>query len=148
MLIEFEIKNNIYDEFNEKLYKINKNKVVIYNFIPVKMNNRFFILTCLENLEGFMMDYRNFNAKIYFENKIQIIYINNVVSFTEKNYNSNQLYDCYIDSICNILLIEFISDELDYINIDDNIDINSDIKFKYELTNLNYQCSDFPGSYI
>ena len=50
MLIEFEIKNNIYDEFNEKLYKINKNKVVIYNFIPVKMNNRFFILTCLENL--------------------------------------------------------------------------------------------------
>lgn len=139
MLIEFEIKKNIYDELNEKLYKINKNKSVIYNFIPVKINNRLFILTCLENLEGFMMDYRNFNAKIYFENKIEIININNVVSFTEKNYNPNQLYDCYIDSVCNLLLIEFKSDKLEYINIDDNLDINSDIKFKYELTKLNYQ---------
>ena len=139
MLIEFEIKNNIYDELNEKLYKTNKNKFVIYNFIPVKINNRLFILTCLENLEGFMMDFRHFNAKIYFENKIEIININNVVSFTEKNYNPNQLYDCYIDSVCNLLLVEFKSDKLEYINIDDNLDINSDIKFKCELTKLNYQ---------
>ena len=53
------------------------------------------------------MDWKNFKAKLYFKGKTVSIYIKNIISFTEKDYKANEQYDCYIDSIANLLLIKF-----------------------------------------
>ena len=108
MLIEFIKKPNFYDDIETRLYGTEYNDKIIYNFIPVKILNEYYILTSLKNLEGYLMDYReNIEVNLYLNNENYIININSVISFQEIKYDPSKQYDCYIDSICNLLLIRF-----------------------------------------
>lgn len=147
MLIEINKKSNIYDEINSQLYdNIRNNFSIIYNFIPVKICENYYILTSSVDLEGYLMDYRShIKIKLFINDNIgKEIYLNNIISFTENNYDINKLheYDCFIDSICSLILIKYKSDELEYIDIDDNINDNiNDFKnniYSNEKILLNY----------
>ena len=162
MLIEFNIRKNFFDDLEKKIYGIEPNNdcdgneaneaneeneaneaneanEIIYNFIPIKILGEYYILTSLKKLEGYLMDYKNFKAKIYIGHKTYTIDIKNVVSFTEKDYRANEQYDCYIDSVCNLLLIKFKSQELEYILIDSMMDIKNDIYYDNEFIKLTYK---------
>jgi len=139
MLIEFTKKSNIYDDFKTLLYDENYNNHIIYNFTPVKILNEYYILTSLANLEGYLLEYRNnIIIKLYLEDNVEIININSVISFTEENYNPKENYDCYIDTICNLLLIKYKSNNINYIEISNNFNIKNDIKNNYELKLIKY----------
>ena len=143
MLIEFIIKKNFYDDLEEKLYKQKNLNSIVYNFIPIIINNNYFIITCLSKLESYLLDYReDVKVKLYLKDEIKNINLKKIISFTEKNFNPREQYDCYIDSICNLLLIRFKSDELNYICIDDNLNIDTDILLNEQNLNLNYKWTD------
>ena len=138
MLIEFNKKTNFYDNLENNLYGDgNKHKdkheneiinQVIYNFIPVKILDGHYILTSLKNLESYLIDYReDIIVKIYISHIVKSHRINSVVSFTEKDYNPSKQYDCYIDSINNLILIKFHCGELNYIEFDNSLNIKSDL---------------------
>jgi hypothetical protein len=156
MLIEFTKKKNFYDELEYKLYNNKKNQTIIYNFIPIKILQKNFILTSSKDLEGYLLDYKNnINVKLYIKNNenkdkdkdededIEIIdlCLNNVISF-EKNicYDENIVdgNNCFIDPICNLLLIQFNSSKLNYIEIDNNLNYNDDLRYNSEKVKLNY----------
>ena len=140
MLIEFIKKPNFYDDIETRLYGTEYNDKIIYNFIPVKILNEYYILTSLKNLEGYLMDYReNIEVNLYLNNENYIININSVISFQEIKYDPSKQYDCYIDSICNLLLIRFKSNKLKYINIDNTLNIEKDICYHENLTKLTYR---------
>ena len=98
MLIEFIKKDNFYDNLEFDLFGNKLSKSIIYNFIPVKILEEYYILTCLKNLEGYLLDYKeNINVKLYINDTVKFLKLNSIISFTEKNYNSSLKYDCYID---------------------------------------------------
>jgi hypothetical protein len=141
MLIQFNKKKNLYDELDERLYGNVQSFSVIYNFIPIEISKQKFILTSLKELEGYLVDYRNgIKVQIHLsENLVEEVNIDSVISFTEKEFNVNCLYDCYIDSICNLLLIRYDSKNLNYIIVDGEINISNDLMFSNEFVKLNYQ---------
>ena len=140
MLIEFTKQSNIYDNLEKELYGSLADKTIIYNFIPVKILNKYYILTCLKNLEGYLMDYKeNIKIKLYLENETKILNLKSIISFTEKNYNPLKDYDCYIDVICNLVLIKFKYDNFNYIEIDNKLCVEKDIGLKSD-NKLIYYC--------
>lgn len=145
MLIKFILHNNLYQDLEQKLYNSHVSKSITYGFIPVKILNQFWILTCLNGLEGFLMEYRkNINITLYLEKETINLCLNSIISFTEENFNPSYNYDCYIDSMCNFILIRFNYANLNYINLDlinfDNIDYsNHDIKSNNMDTNIDIQ---------
>ena len=128
MIIEFNIKNNFYDDLENQFYGSNPNSCVMYNFIPVKILEEYYILTSLKNLECYLLEYKeNITVKLYIGNIVTFLKINSVISFTEKNYNPSEKYDCYIDSISNLILIKFKYEDLNYIKIDNNMNPEIDL---------------------
>ena len=128
MIIEFNIKNNFYDDLENQFYGSNTNSCVMYNFIPVKILEEYYILTSLKNLECYLLEYKeNITVKLYIGNIVSFLKINSVISFTEKNYNPSEKYDCYIDSISNLILIKFKYDDLNYIEIDNKMNPEDDL---------------------
>ena len=139
MLIEFIKKDNFYDYLEYELLGNKTSKSIIYNFIPVKILGEYYILTCLKNLEGYLLDYKeNINVKLYINDTVQFLKLNSIISFTEKNYNSSLKYDCYIDSITNLILIRFKYDDFNYIEIDNYLNPETDILKNQEDILLTY----------
>ena len=111
MLIEFIKKDNFYDNLEYNFFENKTSKSIIYNFIPVKILGEYYILTCLKNLEGYLLDYKeNINVKLYINNSLKFLKLNSVISFTEKNYNSflKQISKRYA-SYCMIFLFQLIN---------------------------------------
>lgn len=140
MLIEFNKLINFYDKLNNTIL----NNRIIYNFIPIKYYNDYFILTCLKNLEGYLIEYKNkIPINIYIENEKISLTLNSVIYFNNHNLNLLNKYDCYIDSHTNLLLIRFYHKKLQYININSDIDMRKEI---FENTNIfnkiNYTWTD------
>lgn len=128
MIIEFNKKQNFYDDLENRFYGIEQSNTICYNFIPVKILDEHYILTSLKNLESYLLEYRqNINVKLYIGNVIKFLKINSVISFSEKDYNPSKKYDCYIDSISNLVLIKFKFDDFNYIEIDNSMCANTDI---------------------
>ena len=160
MIIEFIKKQNFYDDLTKELYGCEINKTIYNNFIPIIINNEHFILTSSKNLEGYLIDYKDdINVKIYITNNVDVdedvdededededvdmdnniecieLKLNNIVIFgTSINYQTN----CYIDTINNLLLIKFNSSKLNYIQIDNNLDCENDLRFDIEKIKLKY----------
>jgi hypothetical protein len=86
------------------------------------------------------MDYReNVLIKVYLKDEKKKITLNSIISIYENKFNNKINYDCYVDTISNLLLIKFYSEKLEYIPIDINIDpniINNNFeRIKYSWTN-------------
>lgn len=146
MLIEFKIKNNLYEKLENAFYGTEISNPIIYNFVPVKVFNEHWILTCSKNLEGYLIEYReNIRARLYFNNSSQtkLLQINSIISTTDEHFNSSTKYDCYVDIMSGLILIRYDSDELIYndigsldLNVHDDLDECSSIKqIKYVWTN-------------
>ena len=143
MLIEFNVKPNLYQNLLRDLYEIEIENKIIYNFIPIKFNDNYFILTSSIDLDGYLMDYReNILVKLYLNDKKYFITLNSVISVNEQKFNNKILYDCYIDNITNLLLIRFYSEKLEYIPIDLNININNNIIISSEVIDIKYNWTD------
>ena len=128
MLIEFNKLANFYDNLNELINNDTFEKTIVYNFIPVKILNKYYVLTCLKDLESYLIEYKeNIIVKLYINNFVNLLEINSVISFTDKDYNPLIEYDCYIDCINNLVLIKFESEDLEYIEIDDCLNPENDI---------------------
>jgi hypothetical protein len=128
MIIEFNKKQNFYDDLENKFYGIDSPSSVIYNFIPVKILDEYYILTSSKDIESYLIEYRqNITVKLYIDDTVKFFKINSVISFSEKNYNPSKKYDCYIDSIGNLVLIKFKFDNFNYIEIDNHLCPHTDI---------------------
>ena len=145
MIIEFTKRKNFYDDLETELYGMDAVMTMCYNFTPVEIFDEHYILTSAKNLEGYLMDYKN-NAKIklYIENENKEIectkiQLNNIVVF---NSNTSNMYfstqpDCYIDLLCDLLLIKFNSSKLNYIRINNNLNCD-DLRYAEETIGLKY----------
>ena len=143
MIIEFNKKTNFYDDLESKIYGSDTTTTIMYNFIPVKILDEYYILTSLKNLEGYLLDYKeNITVKLYIGNLVKFLKINSVISFTEKNYNPSEKYDCYIDSISNLILIKFKYVDLNYIEIDNQINPQIDLFMNQQDMLLTYIWTD------
>lgn len=128
MLIEFNKKSNFYDDLENQLYGSDMINSILYNFTPVKILGECFIMTSLKNLEGYLLDYReNITIKLYIGETVRFIKLNSIISFTEKNYNPSNKYDCYIDSISNLILIRYTCDDFAYVDIYNYLDPHKDL---------------------
>jgi hypothetical protein len=150
MIIEFNKKKNFYDDLVNKLYECEFDKNICYNFVPVKICNEYYILTSSKNLDGYLIDYKdNIDIKLYItdnennQNKSFIEYeiqLNNIVVFgTDSTRNQT---NCYIDTINNLLLIKFNSSKLNYIEIDNNLNCENDLRFDSEKIKFKYVWTD------
>ena len=142
MIIEFNKKTNFYDELTTKLYAREIDNVIYNNFIPIKINDEHYILTSSKNLEGYLIDYKdNINVKLYIygnTNNVECVKLrlNNIVVFgtNVSDYQTN----CYIDTINNLLLIKFNSSKLNYIQIDNNLNCENNLRYDNEKIKLKY----------
>lgn len=150
MIIEFNKKPNFYDDFKRDL---SENDIVYQyriNFTPIRIYEQNYILTISKNVEGYLMDYRSgIEIIIYIMNadgnceKI-IKKIDNIMVLGSDFNNSNNSvlnihdYDCYIDPINNILLIRFEHSNLNYIDINPNLDLETDLRKSNEKIKLKY----------
>lgn len=157
MLIEFNKKQNFYDDLKNKLYDIKSSNIVRYNFTPIEICGEKYILTSSKNLEGYLMDYdKNVKIKLYIkinDNDCECISLKltNIVAFgseieqpdiNEKQTCSQTCPDCYIDLINDLLLIKFNSSKLNYIEIYNNFNCNEDLRYDEENINLRYTWTD------
>lgn len=157
MIIEFNKRSNFYDDLKKKLYNSEFEEIVRYNFIPIKIYGEKYILTSSKNLEGYLMDYnKDVKVKLYIkdnyinndnDNNIECIslQLTNIVVFGahQSNINENQTSpDCYIDLMCDLLLIKFNSSKLNYIKINNNLNSDEDIRYDEEIINLKYNWMD------
>lgn len=150
MIIEFNKKRNLYDDISNKLYNTEFNKKICYNFTPIEIYEQKYILTSSKNLEGYLMDYnKDVKVKLYIKNKnndiecINLQLTNIGVFGSEINqYETSNIdeisYDCYIDSVCDLLLIKFNSSKLNYIKICNNLNCDNDVRYDEEIINLKY----------
>ena len=153
MIIKFIKQENFYDDLESELYGSTTIKTIYYNFTPIEINEQHYILTSSKNLEGYLMDYNNdVKIKLYIEdeNNKNIMCIKlqlkNIVTFGSK-INSNKSNnctepDCYIDLLCNLLLIKFHSSKLNYIKINNDLNCIKDLKYEEEEINLKYIWKD------
>lgn len=153
MLIEFNKKQNFYDDLKNKLYDEEFKNIVRYNFTPIEICGEKYILTSSKNLEGYLMDYnKNVWIKLYIKNKNNVgecisLKLTNIVAFgaeikcpdIEQDQNCP---DCYIDLINNLLLIKFNSSKLNYIKIYNNLNCDEDLRYDEEIINLRYTWTD------
>lgn len=155
MIIEFNKRSNFYDDLKKKLYNSEFEEIVRYNFIPIKIYGEKYILTSSKNLEGYLMDYnKDVKVKLYIkdnysdnDNTIECISLRltNIVVFGAHQSNINEKQkspDCYIDLMCDLLLIKFNSSKLNYIKINNNLNCDEDIRYDEEIINLKYDWMD------
>jgi hypothetical protein len=152
MIIEFNKKSNFYDDLASELYKINRSNIILYNFTPVEICGENYILTSSKNLEGYLMDYnKDVDIKIHIKNEINNIEsidlkLSNIVVFGSSHEQNDNIHqnkspnqpDCYIDLFSNLLLIKFNSSKLNFINIDNNLNCDEDLKYNEEEIKLKY----------
>ena len=144
MIIEFNKKRNFYDDLTHELYNSDITNTIYNNFIPIKLLDEYYILTSAKNLEGYLVDYRNgINVKLYIMDNSDIecieLILNNVVIFGSKCLTDT---NCYIDTINNLLLIKFNSSKLNYIQIDNNLNCENNLRFDTEKIKLKYIWTD------
>ena len=157
MLIEFNKKQNFYDDLKNKLYGTEFNDKLCYNFTPIEIYGVKYILTSSKNLEGYLMDYnKNVKIKLYIkinDNDCECICLklSNIVVFgseieqqyiNENQSSSQSCPDCYIDTINDLLLIKFNSSKLNYIKIYNNFNCDEDLRYDEENINLRYTWTD------
>lgn len=157
MLIEFNKKQNYYDDLKNKLYDEEFKNIVRYNFTPIEICGEKYILTSSKNLEGYLMDYnKNVWVKLYIKNKNNIgecisLKLTNIVAFgaeikcqdiKQEPEPEQNCPDCYIDLINNLLLIKFNSSKLNYIKIYNNLNCEEDLRYDEEIINLRYTWTD------
>lgn len=155
MIIEFNKRSNFYDDLKKKLYNNEFEEIVRYNFIPIKIHGEKYILTSSKNLEGYLMDYnKDVKVKLYIKdnhsdnnNNIECIslQLTNIVVFGAHQSNINEKQtrpDCYIDLMCDLLIIKFNSSKLNYIKINNNLNCDEDIRYNEEIINLKYDWMD------
>ena len=141
MIIEFNKKSNFYDNLAYELYGCEINNVIYNNFIPIKLLDECYILTSSKNLEGYLIDYRDgVKIKLYIETNDSIeceeLILNNIVIFGKNTRDT--ITNCYIDTFNNLLLIKFNSCKLNYIHIDNELSLDTDLRFDMEKIKLKY----------
>ncbi len=86
-------------------------KEVAQDCFIIKYDSRYWIISILENLYGFLSD-GSIKKEIIFDiednhsNK-EILIINDVISFYDDDYKSENKYDCYYDIYSNIMIIKY-----------------------------------------
>lgn len=165
MIIEFNKKHNFYDDLKNDLYKEDFEKEVCYNFVPVEIYGVKYILTCSVDLDGYLTEYKNnVPINIYIkdtDNKILCVKhkLTNIVNFANYSNYKNKTFenktfenkiepDCFIDSICDLLLIKFNSSKLNYIKINNNLSCFDDLRQQCEKIKLKYVWTDIENNNI
>lgn len=158
MIIEFRKINNFYDDLKNNLYGNISNSdytdstdiddstndiYISYNFIPIIINDKKYILTNTNDLEGYLYEYKkNIDVNIYINDGINIekieYRIKKLVIFGENNKIDMESSDAYIDFISDLIIIKFEHSKLNYINIFSDINFNCDLRPKLENIKLKY----------
>lgn len=150
MIIEFNKKQNFYDDLENDLYGTIFEKTICYNFIPVEIFGVKYILTSSYDLNGYLTEYNNnIPLNIYIQDtdnnilciKHKLTNVVNFANFINKIFENEIEPDCFIDSICDLLLIKFVSSKLNYIKIHNNLSCFVDLRQQCEKIKLTYSWS-------
>jgi hypothetical protein len=108
MLIKIIKNKSKYDDIYRSITDIEIEKEIILNCTLIKHLNKYWIITNLNLLEGYLQEKSEFKLILINENNIQEeLIIKNIISFHDELYDHKNKYDCYFDIHSQLVLIRY-----------------------------------------